>query len=114
MNIKLIYLIFIIPVLVVGLFISQAFTSKGEEDTAENLYQDASNIYLNQIVDAIDEPPPIKEQCSIGLDLCSDDVPCPIHHTWKPIRKAIREMLASENLEELAHRVIEKRKLMNS
>ena len=40
MNIKLIYLIFIIPVLVVGLFISQAFTSKGEEDTAENLYQE--------------------------------------------------------------------------
>jgi len=79
-----------------------------------NLYQDASNIYLNQIVDAIDGPPPIKEQCAIGLDLCSDDVPCPIHHTWKPIRKAIREMLASENLQELAHRVIEKRRLMNS
>ena len=79
-----------------------------------NLYQDASNIYLNQIVDAIDGSPPIKEQCVIGLDLCSDDVPCPIHHTWKPIRKAIREMLASENLQELAHRVIEKRRLMNS
>ena len=79
-----------------------------------NLYQAASNIYLNQIVDAIDWPPPIKEQCAIGLDLCSDDVPCPIHHTWKPIRKAIREMLASENLQELAHRVIETRRLMTS
>ena len=40
MNKKLTYLIFIIPVLVVVLFISQAFTSKGEEDTAEKLYQE--------------------------------------------------------------------------
>ena len=40
MNKKLTYLIFIIPVLVVVLFISQAFASKGEEDTAEKLYQE--------------------------------------------------------------------------
>ena len=77
-----------------------------------NLYQDAENIYLYQIVDAVDGPPPEEDQCVIGLDLCSDDTPCPLHHTWKPIKENIRKMLTDENLEELAHRVVEKRKLM--
>ena len=77
-----------------------------------NLYRNAKDIYLNQIVDAIDGPPPDIEKCGIGLDLCSDDAPCPIHHTWKPIRESIRSMLSHENLEELAHRVTEKRNKM--
>ena len=77
-----------------------------------NLYQDAENIYLYQIVDAVDGPPPEKDQCAIGLDLCSDDTPCPLHHTWKPIKENIRKMLADENLGELAHRVVEKRRSM--
>tara|TARA_B100001013_G_scaffold303945_1_gene206239 strand:- start:815 stop:1327 length:513 start_codon:yes stop_codon:yes gene_type:complete len=77
-----------------------------------NLYRNAKDIYLHQIVDAIDGPPPDQDQCAIGLDLCSDDTPCPLHHNWKPIRNAIRKMLESENLKELANRVTEKRKLM--
>ena len=77
-----------------------------------NLYRNAKDIYLDQIVDAIDGPSPETEQCAIGLDLCSDDVPCPIHHNWKPIRKSIRSMLSNENLEELSHRIIEKREKM--
>ena len=78
-----------------------------------NLYRNSKNIYLYQIVDAVDGPPPEEEQCVIGLDLCSDATPCPLHHTWKPIKESIRKMLADENLEELAHRVKEKRKLMS-
>jgi Rrf2 family protein len=77
-----------------------------------NLYRNARDIYLHQIVDAIDGPPHEEERCAIGLDLCSDDVPCPIHHTWKPIKRSIRSMLSHENLEELAHRVTEKRNKM--
>ena len=78
-----------------------------------NLGRDSKDIYLHEIIDAVDGPPPEKDICAIGLDYCSDDAPCPLHHKWKPIRKNIREMLSSENLEELAHRVIEKRELMN-
>jgi len=77
-----------------------------------SLYREAKNIYLHEIVYAIDGPPPKNEKCAIGLNLCSDDVPCPLHNKWKPIRKSIREMLQSENLEILAKRVIEKKKLM--
>ena len=78
------------------------------------LGRDPKEIYLNEIVYAIDGPPGDVEQCAIGLDLCSDDTPCPLHHSWKPIRQSIQKMLSSENLEELAHRVIKKRKIMNT
>ena len=77
------------------------------------LGRDPKNIFLNEIVHAIDGPPPEHEICAIGLDLCSDETPCPLHHNWKPIRTAIHNMLSSENLLELSSRVIEKRKLMN-
>jgi len=77
------------------------------------LAKKANEIYLDEIVYAIDGPPPKIEKCAIGLDLCSDETPCPLHHTWKPIKKSIEGMLAEENLEELAHRVVEKRKLMD-
>jgi len=78
-----------------------------------NLARNPKEIFLNQIVNAVDGPPPTEEQCVIGLDKCSDIAPCPLHHRWKPIRTQIREMLGDEHLEDLAHRVIEKRKLMN-
>ena len=63
-----------------------------------NLSRNPKYIYLTEIIDAIDGPPPEKENCAIGLDLCSDESPCPLHHKWKPIRTDIREMLAAENL----------------
>jgi len=77
------------------------------------LGRNPKDIYLHEIVYAIDGPPPENEKCAIGLDLCSDETPCPLHHTWKPIKGAIREMLSSENLLELSKRVTEKRRIMN-
>ena len=79
-----------------------------------NLSREPKYIYLTEIIDAIDGPPPEAEKCVIGMDLCSDETPCPLHHKWKPIREDVREMLAAENLEELANRVIVKRKLMSN
>ncbi|NOZ75059.1 MAG: Rrf2 family transcriptional regulator [FCB group bacterium] len=76
------------------------------------LARPANEIYLNQIVHAVDGPPPEKEQCVIGLDYCSDSVPCPLHHKWKVIREDIREMLGAEDLAHLAKRVINKREQM--
>jgi len=76
------------------------------------LAKPAKEILLNQIVSAIDGPPPEEEICVIGLDYCSDETPCPLHHQWKPIRKQIRSLLEEENLEQLARDVIKKRKLM--
>ena len=72
----------------------------------------ANEIYIHQIVYAIDGAPPEHEPCVIGINDCSDLAPCPFHHKWKVIREDIREMLMSENLHILAKRVIEKRNEM--
>ncbi len=76
------------------------------------LARPASEIYLDQIVYVVDGPQQPEARCVIGLDRCSDEVPCPLHHKWKVIREDIRDMLVAENLEALAKRVINKRKLM--
>lgn len=76
------------------------------------LAKNPKEIYLNQIVYAIDGLPPEQDRCVIGLDLCSDDVPCPLHEQWKPIRHQLREMIASEPLNDLANKVISKRDKM--
>ena len=76
------------------------------------LARSAEDIYIHQIVYAIDGAPPEHEQCVIGINECSDLAPCPFHHKWKVIREDIREMLMSENLHILAKRVIEKRNEM--
>ncbi|MFH1852232.1 MAG: Rrf2 family transcriptional regulator [Candidatus Neomarinimicrobiota bacterium] len=74
-----------------------------------NLGRSAADIYIHQVVQAVDGPPPEHEQCAIGLDYCSDEQPCPLHDKWSVIREQIKEMLESENLEHLAKQVIEKR-----
>lgn len=78
------------------------------------LARPATTIFLPEIIYAVDGPPPVEEPCVFGLDLCSDDQPCPFHHEWKPIRDRIRSMLASENLAALAKRVSAKHLDMSS
>ena len=73
------------------------------------LAKDSKEILLNQIVYAIDGLPSDTDQCVVGLDNCNDDIPCPFHDRWDPIRKQIQEMLASASLYDLAERVVEKR-----
>ena len=70
-------------------------------------------IYLNDIVVCIDGPILENPQCVIGLNLCSDEVPCPLHDQWKPIKEKMRQMLENESLKHLADRVIAKREKMN-
>ena len=62
------------------------------------------------IVYAIDGPPPEEEMCVIGLDICTDDVPCPVHAHWKVIKENIRTLLGDENLENLSIEMANKRK----
>lgn len=42
------------------------------------------------------------EQCAVGLGTCSDETPCPLHDTWKPIREQIKRYLAETTLEMMA------------
>lgn len=63
--------------------------------------KDIDAIKLSQIVTAIDGDA-IYEGCGLGLQSCREDHPCPVHDQFKVIRKELKDMLESTNLEQLA------------
>lgn len=52
------------------------------------------------------------DRCAVGLNPCSDDTPCPLHETFKPLREAIRRFLEETTLRDLALGIWEKRALI--
>ena len=44
----------------------------------------------------------------MGLDPCSDDTPCPLHDTFKPIRKSIRDYLSETTIADVSRAFWEK------
>ncbi|MEO6348390.1 MAG: Rrf2 family transcriptional regulator [Aquaticitalea sp.] len=56
---------------------------------------------LSQIVNAIDGDT-IYTGCGLGLHICDENHPCPVHDTFKLIRTELKDMLESTNLEQLA------------
>ena len=51
------------------------------------------------------------KRCILGYYECSDEVPCPLHESWKPLRAVFLEALGSKTLADLARAVAKKRKL---
>lgn len=49
------------------------------------------------------------ERCAVGLNPCSDETPCPLHDTFKPLRQAIRRYLEETTVEDLVRGLWEKR-----
>ncbi len=41
-------------------------------------------------------------RCVLGLDLCDDASPCPMHHRWQAIKHEILEMFKQKSLAEMA------------
>ena len=54
---------------------------------------------LSAIVEAVDGNG-IFIGCGLGLDYCSEENPCPIHHEFKAIRNQIQELLQSTKIGE--------------
>lgn len=52
------------------------------------------------------------ETCAVGLGPCSDNVPCPLHDAFKPIRQAIRRYLEETTLTALTAALARKRALL--
>lgn len=48
------------------------------------------------------EGPGLTENCLLGLKVCADEVPCPVHTQWKPIKERIIQLLTQQTLEKLA------------
>ena len=70
-----------------------------------------AEITLMDVKDTIDGTRDL-ERCAVGLDPCSDETPCPLHDTFKPIREAIRAYLEETTLEDLARGLWEKEALL--
>ena len=59
---------------------------------------------LISIVDSIDGVDKFQE-CMLGLPVCSDINPCPIHHAITPLRKNLIAQLTYKTIDELASEV---------
>lgn len=60
-----------------------------------------SSIKLSQIVNAIDGDS-IYKGCGLGLSVCDESHPCPVHDQFKMVREQLKNMLENTNLEQLA------------
>jgi len=61
----------------------------------------AERISLYDIKAAVDGIGELKT-CAVGLATCSDEMPCPLHDTWKPIREQIHHYLTTTTLRRMA------------
>ena len=73
------------------------------------LAKPASEIALYDIMQLIDHEN-LEEKCAVGLYECSDSMPCPIHESWKGLRKQMLDYLTSTTIEDLARALTEKKR----
>ncbi|MEX1256205.1 MAG: Rrf2 family transcriptional regulator [Gemmatimonadota bacterium] len=76
-----------------------------------SLARPPEGISLHDIKAAIDGTAELDE-CGVGLGKCSDDMPCPLHETWKPIRAQIKEYLRRTTLQDMAVALTAKREML--
>lgn len=76
-----------------------------------SLARSANEITLNDIRELIDGNEDL-EQCAVGLGTCADDMPCPLHETFKPLRERLKRYLQKTTLEKMAKAVSKKKKLL--
>jgi Rrf2 family iron-sulfur cluster assembly transcriptional regulator len=60
----------------------------------------AEEITLMDLCEAIDGPQ-LFDGCVVGMERCTDEMPCPQHDLYKPIRLRLREYLTSTTLADL-------------
>ena len=68
------------------------------------LARPASRVSLLEVVRAIDGTG-LWARCILGLEECSDAMPCPAHPVWKQARSLLEEHLASQSLVDLTRAV---------
>lgn len=75
------------------------------------LARDPEEISLYDIYRAVDGDTYL-DACAVGLARCSDEMPCPLHERWKPIRERIRNYLESTSLASMAEATRRKQALL--
>ena len=77
------------------------FSIKGAHGGFELDKSQISKIKIAQIVKAIDGDK-IYNGCALGLEICDENHPCPVHDKFKSVRDELKYMLETTSLEELA------------
>lgn len=72
------------------------------------LSKPANEIFINDILFAVDGPESIIPKCGFGYDSCTKEYPCPFHHRWSDVITQVYELMESETLENLARDVIDR------
>ena len=62
--------------------------------------RDISDIYLIEIVDAIDGRDSI-DGCILGYDSCAFNYSCPMHHVWEETKQKVIETLSKTSLKDI-------------
>lgn len=105
-----------------GPFLAKVFqelVSAGILDSARGprggyaLARPAAAITLHDIKAAIDGVKDL-DWCAVGLGPCSDDVPCPLHDGFKPLRQRIKRYLERTTLADIALALERKRALLDA
>lgn len=73
---------------------------KGAHGGFEVLPEKSSEITVAQIVIAIDGDT-VYKRCSLGLENCSEEHPCPFHSKFKPVRQELEEIIENTTLKDL-------------
>ncbi len=68
-------------------------------------------VSLKDVVAAVDGLEHL-QRCAVGLARCSDDAPCPLHHTWKGMREQMLRYLEATSLSEMARALERKKQLL--
>ena len=74
------------------------------------LTRPADQIFVRDIVQAIDGFESVRRRCVLGLDECRDDQPCPLHDYWKGFRETFLGGVAGLTLEKLGETLERKRR----
>jgi Rrf2 family protein len=69
-------------------------------------------VRLLDIVEALDGLSEY-EKCASGLAECNDDMPCPLHDSWKALRSRIMDYLGRNTIADLAKALEQKRRMID-
>jgi len=73
------------------------------------LTKPANELYVKDIVEAIDGFDAIRRRCVLGLDECQDEEPCPLHSSWKTFRETFLNGVSDLTLENMGENLQHKR-----
>ncbi|HER40400.1 MAG TPA: Rrf2 family transcriptional regulator [Salinimicrobium catena] len=80
-------------------------STKGAHGGFHVLPENMDEIVVSQIVVAIDGDT-VYKRCSLGLEKCSEDHPCPFHYKFKPVRQELQEIVENTTLKDLTSGLI--------